>query len=66
MKRLKTVGIIAGIFLGLGAPVGAVLFKSILFGRMDPQWVAHEISNQAYYYAYMALITPFNGLIIFK
>src|SRR3989344_6508653 len=58
MKRLKTIGILAGIFLGFGAPLGAALFKSILLGRMDPQWIVHEISSQAYYYAYMALMTP--------
>lgn len=58
MKRLRIVGLIAGVFLGLGAPLGAALFKSVLFGGMDPQWIAHEISSQAYYYAYMALITP--------
>lgn len=49
---------ILGLLLGLGAPIGGLLFGMIFFGEINFHWVKQEVSSRFYYYAYMSLITP--------
>lgn len=58
MRKFKTIGLWIGVILGLGAPLGAVLFKSLLFGQLTLEWISAEITTQRYYYVYMACVTP--------
>lgn len=57
-KSFKKYGLITGLLLGLGAPIGSLFFGLIFFGRMNFDWVGQEISSRVYYYAYMSLLTP--------
>lgn len=55
---LKKSGWIAGALLGLGAPVGSLLFETAFFGNMDFGRMAQKMSDHSYYYTYMTLLTP--------
>ncbi len=59
MKRsYQIIGLLTGAVLGFGAPAGALLLGMTLSGKYDSHWIALEISDHFYYYAYMTVATP--------
>lgn len=58
MKNLTAGGSIAGIILGLGAPVGSLVLRMVFFGQWDLHWIRQEVTDHFYYYAYMTFLTP--------
>lgn len=45
--------------LGLGAPIGGLLFKMLMIGRtFDPSWFRAEWDANQFFYSYMTVTTP--------
>lgn len=57
-KNLTVSGSIAGVVLGLGAPVGSLVLRMAFFGHVDLHWIRQEVLDNFYYYAYMTFLTP--------
>lgn len=51
-------GLIVGLILGLGAPIGGLLFRALIFRQFNFHSMVLEIDDKFYYYFYMAIITP--------
>lgn len=49
---------IVGLILGLGAPLGAVVFHAILTPPFNSVWISREFHNHFFFYLYMGLTTP--------
>jgi diguanylate cyclase (GGDEF)-like protein len=58
LKNYKTLGIVGGILLGLGAPVGSILFRLLTSESVGMNWIREEIQSHGFYYKYMTLATP--------
>ena len=57
-KNLTVSGSVAGIVLGLGAPIGSLVLRMMFFGQLDLHWIRQEIAGNFYYYSYMTFLTP--------
>lgn len=57
----KAIGVLAGFLLGLLLPLGGLFFKALILGQTDRVWVAQEVTDHFFTYAYMALA----GLSVF-
>ncbi len=58
-KNFKQFGMLTGAILGLGAPAGSILFRSVLAGRIDYIWISQDVHRHLFFYSYMMLLTPF-------
>ncbi len=58
MRSYKWWVMLVALVLGLGAPVGSILFRALQAGPFSFQWIQYEIRTNSFYYAYMAFGTP--------
>jgi two-component system cell cycle response regulator len=57
-KSYKVIGLLLGIVLGFGAPLGSLILRGILAGHFGLAWMRSEASAQPFFYVYMVAATP--------
>lgn len=51
-------GLLIGILLGFGAPIGSLLFRSFFEKSFDSHWLVGELAKHLFFYGYMTFATP--------
>lgn len=57
-KRYKIFGVLIGLILGLGAPLGFFIVHAVTEARLRSDWMSRELDNFWLVYLYMTVLSP--------